>query len=166
MFVTSFESEGAFFRPWRDIVPAFEYNNAVAFHHLIVPTVDTARFSFVARRLLNEGRPVFLGGVSGTGKSLVLSSLMSNMSGDPASGGDNVFPITINFSARSSAEVTQMLIESKMIRKHADLLSPPVGKQVRSCCSSYCLIACVVIVVGTGAECLLGLLCCAWISAL
>ena len=130
VWMCSFESEGAFFRPWRDIVPSFEFAPGMLMHHIVVPTVDTARFSFVTRRLLSERRPVYLTGVSGTGKTILLTNLLQSMAQEQSAGGDNVYSMTINFSARTSSAVTQATIENKLIRKHADLLGPPPGKQV------------------------------------
>jgi hypothetical protein len=72
----SFEPEGAFFRPWRDTVPAFEYLPGVELHQIVVPTVDTARFSLLSRRLIATGRSVYIGGPSGCGKTVLLSQLM------------------------------------------------------------------------------------------
>ncbi len=122
----SFEPEGVFFRQWRDTVPAFEFTPGLQMYQITVPTVDTARFSYLCRNLLLAGRSVFLTGPSGTGKSVVLSSVVN--SGNDA---DGVFPIQVNFSARTSSTIVQRIIESRLMKKHGSLLGPPPGKKVR-----------------------------------
>lgn len=41
----------------------------------MVPTIDTARFTLLAKRLLAMGRSVFLGGPSGCGKTVLMSQI-------------------------------------------------------------------------------------------
>ncbi len=43
--------------------------------HQVVPTIDTARFTLLAKRLLAMGRSVFLGGPSGCGKTVLMSQI-------------------------------------------------------------------------------------------
>ncbi len=67
---------------------------------------------------------------AGTGKTLVMSNLLNSMSSDANGATATAYPITVTFSARSSSEVTQAYIESKLERRHADLLGAPAGKMV------------------------------------
>lgn len=46
---------------------------------LIVPTVDTVRYSFVTESVLDVARPVFLTGVTGVGKSVAVADLLARI---------------------------------------------------------------------------------------
>ena len=182
----SFEPEGAFFRPWRDTVPGFDYQPGLEVHQIVVPTVDTARFSLLSRRLIAAGRSVFINGPSGCGKTVLMAQLVdqgmqaavsdaavvasaapgavasptsddgllspssaSAVSTSTASvaltrlagtveGVSAVYAVTINFSGRSVASVTQRTIESRLFKRHGTALGPPSGMQVCQvvCCCS------------------------------
>lgn len=66
-------------RRWDEVVPAFAYSTRVPFSQLVVPTIDTVRFSYLAEKLLAIQRPCFLTGVTGTGKTVLLQSLLREL---------------------------------------------------------------------------------------
>lgn len=53
------------FENWNSIVPDFEYNKNTPYFELVVPTVDSIRYSYVMQKLIKMNQPVMLTGVSG-----------------------------------------------------------------------------------------------------
>lgn len=120
--------EGAF-KEWGEIVPSFKYDDAIPYFSLVVPTTDTCRFSYVMKSLITVDKPVFITGVTGTGKTVVVTSLLNSLVPMPYEGGMGVIPIFMNFSAQTRSDVTQMTIESKLEKKRKNLLGAPSGRK-------------------------------------
>jgi len=89
-----------------------------------VPTADTLRFSYVVEHLLVGRKEVYLTGPAGTGKSVVLSKLLTALQETRA-----VDSFKFIFSARTSAAVTQLAIEGKLERIKKTLLGSKPGHQ-------------------------------------
>jgi len=60
------------FKHWNDRTPPFNYDPATPFFNILVPTIDTVRYSFVVEWLLSFNKLVYVTGASGTGKSVIL----------------------------------------------------------------------------------------------
>ena len=78
------EKGGQHFAPWRESLGAFEPPPSVPLYSVMVPTVDTVRYTFVASQLFQQQHHVFLGGVTGTGKTAVLTTLLRSLGVDTA----------------------------------------------------------------------------------
>jgi dynein heavy chain len=46
---------------------------------MLVPTIDTVRYSFIVEWLLVMNKYVYVTGASGTGKSVIVSSLLTDI---------------------------------------------------------------------------------------
>ena len=55
-------------RLWSERVPSFEYNAAVPFYQMLVPTVSTVTYQWLLDSLLSVNRAAYLTGGSGVGK--------------------------------------------------------------------------------------------------
>merc|ERR1711871_118921 len=99
--------ETAKFIKWVDIVPEFNFDLKLPYFSLIVPTVDTARYGYLFRTGFNAMYSVFLTGLTGTGKTVIVQRQLNQLSKDKDDGGENVQPIVINFSAQTSSLQTQ-----------------------------------------------------------
>ncbi|XP_066588945.1 dynein axonemal heavy chain 6 [Prorops nasuta] len=110
---------------WVKLMPAFVYDKDMPFFDILVPTVDTVRFSYIMEKLLNVNKPVLFTGATGVGKSvmtkLVLNSLQSTGSW---------VPINLIFSAQTTSGRTQEILELKLERRKRALLGAPIGKKV------------------------------------
>lgn len=51
--------------PWNRIIPLFQYDPAIPFFEMLVPTIDTVRFGYVMELLMNVNHPVFFTGDTG-----------------------------------------------------------------------------------------------------
>ena len=80
----------------------------VPYFSLLVPTVDTMRYSYVIEFLICEGeapKPVFVTGDTGVGKSVIIQKLLSRIQ-EPK----GIVPVFLNFSAQTSSLSTQQSI--------------------------------------------------------
>ena len=78
---------------------------------IIVPTADTVRYTYLVDKLLACGKHVLCVGETGTGKTLNVSNkLMTEMPAD-------IVPVFMTFSARTSANQTQDIIDAKMDKR-------------------------------------------------
>lgn len=103
--------------PWEKIIPSFKYSPEIPYFDLLVPTVDTVRYGFLMEKLLVVNRSVMFTGTTGVGKSVVAKGLLTDIS-DKA----NYVPIMMNFSAQTSSQRTQEMIEVKLEKKRKNIL--------------------------------------------
>ena len=108
---------------WMSTVPEYICNPDEPFSEILVPTSDTVRYTYVMDRLMASNRHVLCVGETGTGKTVnVARKLMNEMPAD-------VDPVFITFSARTSANQTQDLLDSKMDKRRKGVFGPPSGKR-------------------------------------
>lgn len=118
------------FKEWSEIIPQFKYDGEVPYFSLMVPTTDTCRFSYIMKTLITVDKPVFITGITGTGKTVAVQSLLNDLQPMPYDGGMGVIPVFMNFSAQTLSIVTQNTIEGKLEKKRKNLLGAPAGKKV------------------------------------
>ncbi|XP_054732574.1 dynein axonemal heavy chain 3-like [Anastrepha obliqua] len=95
---------------------------------LIVPTKESGQITYWQEFCINKSYPMLVIGPTGTGKSAVIAS---NLNALPKH--TNLVNI-VNFSARTSAQLVQETIMSKLDRRRKGVYGPPLGKR--------CLIFC------------------------
>ncbi len=79
---------------------------------MLVPTIDTIKYSNVIELMIDIEKPVILTGESGVGKSVLVGKLLSDLKERKG-----VSTIFLNFSAQTKAKEVQLAIESKLIKK-------------------------------------------------
>jgi dynein heavy chain, axonemal len=111
--------------PWESLVPDFTYHPATPFFNILVPTVDTVRYSTIVQTLLKAKKPILFNGQTGVGKTFIMADcLHRNKEALQLS------LVTFQFSAQTSSERTQELIEAKLKPKRKNLLGAAPGKSV------------------------------------
>jgi dynein heavy chain len=113
------------FDTWESIVPDFVFSPTTPFFDLYVPTLDTVRFGYVAKLLLRNDHPVMFTGVAGVGKSIIAREILVN-----GLSKEDMIPVMINFSAKTSSLGTQNMIEEKLEKRKKTMLGPPIGKKM------------------------------------
>lgn len=107
---------------WMDGEEAFVFNPSLTFNECVVPTKDSVRNLFLLEKLLNNGKHVLAVGPTGTGKTVnIMNYLQTGMD-------QRFVPLTLSFSARTSAAQTQQILDSKMEKRKRGVYGPSSGK--------------------------------------
>jgi dynein heavy chain len=116
-----FDAKTAKWNNWLEGLPTFKIEKDAKFNDIVVPTIDTTRHEWVVEKLLRKGYHVMCTGDTGTGKSVTVKNKL--VSGMPA----NYMSIFLNFSAQTSANQTQDLIDTKLDKRRKGVIGPPLG---------------------------------------
>uniref|UniRef100_A0A8C9DGR4 Dynein axonemal heavy chain 1 n=1 Tax=Prolemur simus TaxID=1328070 RepID=A0A8C9DGR4_PROSS len=107
---------------WIDSSATFTMMPDTNYCNIIVPTMDTVQMSYLLGMLLTNSKPVLCVGPTGTGKTLTISDkLLKNLPLEYISH-------FLTFSARTSANQTQDLIDSKLDKRRKGVFGPPLGR--------------------------------------
>lgn len=115
---------------WMDIIDKFEIDSKLSFSEIIVPTTDSVRNTYLLDLLLSHDKHVLMVGATGTGKTININQYL--MGAAKVQGRvirSNVIPITMTFSANTSANMTQDLLDSKMDKRRKGVYGPAAGKK-------------------------------------
>jgi dynein heavy chain, axonemal len=93
------------FLSWASKVPEFVYDKDTQFFDLLVPTIDTIKYSYVAELMLDIEKPFIITGESGVGKSVLVKGLLENLKESKG-----ISTIFLNFSAQTKAKDVQLAI--------------------------------------------------------
>ncbi|XP_016065513.1 PREDICTED: dynein heavy chain 1, axonemal [Miniopterus natalensis] len=116
------ESKQVAWVKWMDSSTPFTMMPETNYCNIIVPTMDTMQMSYLLGMLLINHKPVLCIGPTGTGKTLTVSNkLLKNLPLDYISH-------FLTFSARTSANQTQDLIDSKLDKRRKGVYGPPLGR--------------------------------------
>ena len=108
---------------WIDTAKPFHYDPKLSFSELIVPTQDSVCYTYLFDILVRNRMHTLMTGPTGTGKTVNIQ--MHLQSGLP----QKYVPITLSFSAQTSANQTQDLIDSKCEKRRKGVFGPTAGKE-------------------------------------
>ncbi|XP_036594745.1 dynein heavy chain 1, axonemal [Trichosurus vulpecula] len=107
---------------WMDISAPFTMVPDTSYSNIIVPTMDTVQMSYLLGMLLTNKKPVLCIGPTGTGKTItIFDKLLKNLPLE-------YITHFLTFSARTSANQTQDLIDSKLDKRRKGVFGPPLGR--------------------------------------
>jgi dynein heavy chain len=114
-------------KDWRGRMPPFTYVPDTPYFNILVPTVDTTRYSYLFQTLVDAGRNVLFSGETGVGKSVIVADSLARMcAGDDARFASAV----VNFSAQTKSANLQEALEASLDKKRKNLLGAPAGKRM------------------------------------
>jgi dynein heavy chain len=108
--------------PWMDSVQPYKFDDRLSYNEIIVPTVDSVRYTYLLDLLVKQARHVLFTGSTGTGKTVNVYQYLSNLPND-------LTPINIIFSAATTANQTEDLLFGKMVKRRQRVFGPPLGKR-------------------------------------
>jgi len=115
-------------KPWEEKVPnPWRPLKGVAFAKITVPTVDTARNTFITDTLVARAIPTMLVGDTGTGKTVLAEQVLKTFT---AFEGAKHGKLVINFSSATTSQTTQDIVEGIMEKRSKDKFGPSGGKQL------------------------------------
>jgi dynein heavy chain len=85
-----------------------------------------SRMTYILTKLLNHAVPVLFVGSTGTGKTATIHSHLISLNIKEWE------PLVINFSAQTSANQAQDILDGKLMQRRTNLFGPPGGKKLAS----------------------------------
>jgi dynein heavy chain len=123
LYGVSVQDDKASFVPVSEIVPDFEFDVAVPFFNILVPTVETTLQRVLLENLMHAGYNVLFAGETGVGKSVGIQQFMN-------SPGESFAVASANFSAQTSSANIVDFLENRLERKRKNLLGAPPGTKM------------------------------------
>ncbi|KAG7391800.1 Dynein heavy chain 1, axonemal [Phytophthora pseudosyringae] len=108
---------------WMNTVSPYKVPANSSFADIVVPTADSVRNNYLLEELMSAGKHVLMVGGTGTGKTVNVTRYLQAL---PA---DVYIPIPISFSAQTSANQTQDMLDAKMEKRRKGVYGPPAGKK-------------------------------------
>ena len=109
---------------WMDTVENFKPPPTAQYHEIIVPTTDTVRYSYLLTRTILNGLPLLMVGETGTGKTILAKKVITSELDET-----KFQSAVVQFSAQTTSNHTQEIIESKLEKRRKGVFGPKIGKQ-------------------------------------
>lgn len=100
----------------------------IQFSEIIIPTIDTVRYSYLIQLYLSKKQPVLLSGPSGSGKTMNVKNVFELLNKKKYSF------LNINMTAQTTSNDVQETVEEKLEKRTKELYIPISGifyKQIR-----------------------------------
>ena len=110
---------------WEKLVTEYQPPADGKFSKILVPTVDTKRYSFLLDQNIKERFPAMFVGESGTAKSVLVGNYLSAL---PT---EEYMKLNINFSSRTRSIDVQANIEDNVDKRSGRIFGPKIpGKKL------------------------------------
>ena len=116
-------AEDSKWRYWADMLPQFVIANDTPYSNIVVPNNYTAQYSFMIELLVPNRKNLLMCGPTGTGKSVYVYNTITS-----ALPQDKYKPLCLGFSAKTSANMTQDIIDGKLDKRRKGVFGPPQGQ--------------------------------------
>ena len=109
---------------WESMMKSFKVAADTSYSSILVPTLDTVRNGSMCELLVHLGIHIMLTGDTGTGKTVQVKQLLTEILDN------NIYvPLYLNFSAQTSANQTQDIIDGKLVKRRKGIYGPPPQKK-------------------------------------
>ncbi|CAM9242983.1 unnamed protein product [Ectocarpus fasciculatus] len=108
---------------WVNMLPELQIPDAATMGDIVVPNAYTAQYNSLLTLLLNRDKKTIVCGPTGTGKSTYVFKTITQ-----ALPQDKFKPLTLGFSAKTSANMTQDIIDGKLDKRRKGVYGPPMGQ--------------------------------------
>ena len=99
------------YNPWKPKVPPYEPPASKKFSAILVPTVDTLRYSWLLSQVMKMNKPCMFVGDSGTAKTVTINSYLNTL---PM---EKYIILNVNFSSRTTSKDCQKSIEDNIDKR-------------------------------------------------
>ncbi|KAH7442335.1 hypothetical protein KP509_03G083100 [Ceratopteris richardii] len=123
VFDFAFRKDRGKWAMWMDLIDDAPLPSDAEFYRILVPTADSARYTYIMDFLVSNQQPLLFVGPTGTGKSVCVKQYLMKLD---SSKYQSVF---FNFSAQTSANQTQDIIDGKLIKRRQGVFGPQKGKR-------------------------------------
>lgn len=125
--LSNFKIDDTVWTSWRDLANKPENNQDVSeetpINEIIVTTTENMKHVHMLKMLSQQSLPVVLIGGTGTGKTIAVNRFLRSLDNDSHDS------LTICFSAKSQANLTQEIITSRMEKRGRRSLGPANNKR-------------------------------------
>ena len=125
MMVYDYYIEDGKWKSWKEKLEKSDtdVNKDLHFHDIVVPTLESLRMLQLLQISINADIPFLMIGPTGTGKSLFIGNLLKSLSPEKYQ------VVFVTFSAQTSANQTQDIIDGRLDKRRKGVFGPPFGKK-------------------------------------
>jgi dynein heavy chain len=117
--------DGFKWKPWTDRIQGFDIPKEAPYHTIVVPTSDTCRNQFLIRTLIERGYNILISGPTGTAKTASINGMLLN-----GFSSDLYSTISFAFSAQTTANQCQDVVDGKLDKRKKGTFGPTFGKKM------------------------------------
>lgn len=111
------------FVSWRSRLTTEQaYNEDTPFYKIVIPTIDTVKYSYLISTFLLSNRGVLVNGPIGSGKTLIAQSVLNDQSTEKYAS------VVLNMSSHTSVKYIQEAIEACTEKRSKEIMAPPGNK--------------------------------------
>eukprot|EP00929_Paragymnodinium_shiwhaense_P038462 TRINITY_DN20312_c0_g2_i4.p1 TRINITY_DN20312_c0_g2~~TRINITY_DN20312_c0_g2_i4.p1 ORF type:complete len:4213 (-),score=1296.02 TRINITY_DN20312_c0_g2_i4:279-12917(-) len=118
------DSTSGKWEPWTKKISGFDIPKDAQVHSINVPTKDTVRNAFLLQTLVSSKNHVLFCGETGTGKTVTIQQEILKKFDR-----EHYTDISFSFSAQTTANQTQDIIDGKLDKRKKGTYGPPLGKR-------------------------------------
>ncbi|CAM9445138.1 unnamed protein product [Ectocarpus fasciculatus] len=111
-------------KTWLETIPDYKIPQGSLYSSILVPNNYTAQYAYMLELLIPLKKNVLMCGPTGTGKSAYIYNVITSSLPQ-----DQFKPLTLGFSAKTSANMTQDIIDGKLDKRRKGVYGPPMGQQ-------------------------------------
>ena len=111
--------------PWTKTAEDVPISEEAAYTDIIVPTVDTIRYTYLIDVFSTHGKNFLFVGPTGTGKTAYIKRHVAD-----GLDSEKYAYSFMNFSAQTSANMTQDIVDGKLDKRRKGVFGPPLGKRM------------------------------------